>query len=223
MAIDKTLAAKSRQHTVYKTADGTRVPGVTTVLSVLAKPALINWANKMGLQGIDTTKYVDAAAQAGTAAHAMIEAHLKGEEFDPSPYPADLLSLAENGYIKYLDWEGSHQLNLIGSEMPLVSEAERYGGCIDCYAELDGIPTLIDFKTNSSGVYDEMRHQVVAYKNLLLEHGYAVQKILIVRLGKSDQMDLEAVEVGNWETHERIFRACLDLYRLQGELKRIAA
>ena len=35
----------SQAHTVYKTADGIRVPGVTTVLGVLNKPALIKWAN----------------------------------------------------------------------------------------------------------------------------------------------------------------------------------
>ncbi len=220
MTTDKVIAKGARQHTVYKTADGTRVPGVTTVLGVLAKPALIPWANKMGLQGIDTTKYVDRAAQAGTAAHAMIEAHLKGEEFDPSPYPADLLDLAENGFLKYLEWEGAHEVELIGSEMPLVSGSYRYGGTVDLYAFLDGIPTLIDFKTNSLGVYDEMRHQVIAYKALLEEAGHPVERVIIIRLGKSDQMDMEAVEVGDWDIHWELFKTALSLYRLQGQLRK---
>ena len=38
-----TVAApdKTKAHTVYKTADNKRVPGVTTILGVLNKPALV--------------------------------------------------------------------------------------------------------------------------------------------------------------------------------------
>lgn len=214
-----TLVAKSRQHTVYKLADGTRVPGVTTVLGVLNKPALVAWANKMGLQGIDTSKYVNAAADAGTAAHEMIQCHLIGEEFDGSKYPADLLDLAENGYLKYLEWEGQHTIEDVHSEMPLVSEAHRYGGTIDMYARLDGIPTLIDFKTNQTGIYPEMMHQVAGgYRQLLVENGYPVQKVIIIRVGKSDKMDMEVREIGQWDKHWDIFEHCLALYQLQKDI-----
>jgi hypothetical protein len=218
--IDKTLASKSRQHTVYKTADGTRVPGVTTVLGVLAKPALIAWANRMGLQGIDTTKYVDAAAKAGTAAHEMIQCHLTGMPFDSTQYPQDLLDLAVNGFIKYLDWEKGHKIEDVHSEMGLVSESWKYGGTIDMYCKLDGVPTLVDFKTNSSGIYGEMMHQVAGgYRQLLGENGYLVHQVLIIRLGKSDNMDLEARMIGDWDLHWDIFRECLHLYNL---LKKVA-
>lgn len=217
-----TIAKKSKQHTVYKTADGTRVSGVTTILGVLAKPALIAWANKMGLQGIDTQKYVERAADAGTAAHEMIECHLKGLEFDKNQYAPDLLDLAENGFIKYLDWESGHKVERVESELCLVSERYRYGGTIDMYCLLDGVPTLVDFKTNATGVFDEMRHQVVAYKQLLEEHGKPVDNIIIIRLGKSDKMDLEVVQVSDWDIHWQIFTACLDLCNLQKKLKRAA-
>lgn len=220
MAIDKVIAKKSKQHTVYKTKDGTRVPGVTTVLGVLAKPALIAWANKQGLAGIDTQKYVERAADAGTACHAMIEAHLKGETFDASTYAPDLLGLAENGFLKYLEWEGHHKVEAVQSELALVSEEHKYGGTIDMYCKLDGSLTLVDFKTNSTGVFDEMRHQVVAYRKLLIENGYPVNRIVIIRLGKSDQLDMEAVEVGDWDLHWSMFLACKTIYDLQKALKK---
>jgi len=211
--INKTLAAKSRQHTVYKTKDGTRVSGVTTVLGVLAKPALIAWANRMGLQGIDTTKYVD---EAGTAAHEMIECHLTGQAFDKSQYAPDLLDLADNGFIKYLEWESGHKIEGVHSELVLVSERYRYGGTIDMYCTLDGVPTLIDFKTNSTGIFAEMMHQTAGgYRRLLEENGYPVKQVIIIRLGKSDNMDLEAKQIGNWDVHWEIFKHCLGLYRLQ--------
>ena len=46
---------KSKAHQRYKLADGTQVPGVTTITGQLNKPALIIWANRLGLQGIDST------------------------------------------------------------------------------------------------------------------------------------------------------------------------
>jgi len=212
---NKTIAAKSKPHTIYKCRDGVRVPGVTTILGVLAKPALIIWANRMGLQGIDTSKYVDEAAKAGTAAHEMIECHLTDQEFDRSQYSEDLLGIAENGYIKYLDWEKIHEIKNVKSEMILVSEKYRYGGQIDMYAELDGLPTLIDFKTNATGIYPEMEYQTAGgYRQLLEENGYPVKKVIIIRLGKSDNMDIETKEIGDWEKSWKIFEHCLALYQL---------
>lgn len=219
MSVNAALAAKSRQHTVYKLADGTRVPGVTTVLGILAKPALISWANRMGLQGIDTTKYVDAAANAGTCCHAMIEAHLKGEEFDESEYDSTAIDIASNGYLKYLDWEKANVLESIESELPLVSERYKFGGTIDMYCTLNGIPTLVDFKTNQTGIYDEMMHQTAgAYRLLLEENGRPVRKVIIIRVGKTEADDIEVRSIGQWEIHEAIFLNCLSLYELRRKL-----
>jgi len=55
------LKKKTKAHTRYYLADGTLVPGSTTVCGVLNKPALVRWANQLGLQGIDSTKYTDKA------------------------------------------------------------------------------------------------------------------------------------------------------------------
>jgi hypothetical protein len=219
MVIDKTLAKKSRQHTIYKLADGTRVPGVTTILNEMAKPALIQWANKMGLQGIDTTKYVDAAANVGTACHRMIEAHLKDRPFDSAEFSPDCIGQAENGFIKYLEWEKSVMLLSVESELQLVSEAHGFGGTVDLYCKIDGKPTLVDFKTGQSGIFPEHAHQTAGGYRLLLESsGRPVEQVLIIRVGKTDAMDLETKWIGHWDLHESIFLTCLKLYRLRKEL-----
>jgi RecB family exonuclease len=219
--INKTFAAKSKPHTIYKLKDGRRVCGVTTILSVLNKPALVAWANRMGLQGIDTTKYVEKAADAGTAAHAMIECYLTKQEFSRVQYAEDILSIAENGYLKYLDWEDKHKIEDVHSEMILVSEKLEYGGTIDMYCKLDGQYTLVDFKTNATGIYAEMMHQTAGgYRLLLEENGYPVQKVIIIRLGKSEDMDIEIKEVGQWDIHTDIFLNCKNLYELQKKIVR---
>ena len=63
------LKKASKAHIRYKLKDGTVVPGATTITGLLNKPFLITWANRLGLEGIDSTKYRDAAADIGTLAH----------------------------------------------------------------------------------------------------------------------------------------------------------
>lgn len=213
MKIEKELAKKAQTHTVYKLADGTRVPGATTVLAEIAKPALIAWANRLGLQGIEVGKYKDATAQVGTACHAMIEAHLKGEEFDRSEYDEITLDIAENGFLKFLGWLDNHKLEDIHAEMPLVSERWRFGGTVDLYCTLDGVKTLVDFKTSATGIFDEMEWQVAgAYRTLLEENGHPVERIIILRLGKSDKADLEEKVLGAWDEAWAVFESALRLY-----------
>ena len=107
---------KSKQHTVYKNKDGKRLPGVTTILGVMNKPALVKWANNLGLQGIDSSKYVDTLAGVGTLTHAMIHHDLGGEipEFDS--YSKDDISLAENSFLKYLDWKEANWIEMFLSK-----------------------------------------------------------------------------------------------------------
>ena len=71
-------------HTIYKKADGTRVPSVTTYLGVLAKPALIHWAWELGVQGLDYRKVRDQAGDVGTLVHYLILCQLQGQEPDLS-------------------------------------------------------------------------------------------------------------------------------------------
>src|SRR3990167_1679574 len=128
IAIEKSSANKSRQHTVYKNKDGVRVPGTTTITGVMDKPALVPWANKLGLEGIEVGKYVDDLATIGTLGHYLIECHIKskikGEKVVPdiSDYTPNQIDSAENCFIKFLDWESKNEVKYIDSEMSLVSE-----------------------------------------------------------------------------------------------------
>src|SRR5687768_11080950 len=56
----------SKRHTQYLTADGTLVPGVTTITGQMDKPALAFAANRLGLQGIDSGVHWKGLAAIGT-------------------------------------------------------------------------------------------------------------------------------------------------------------
>lgn len=201
--------SKTRAHQRYKLADGTPVPGVTTVLGILAKPALLHWAWECGMAGEDYRKTRDAAADVGTIAHWLIECHLRGVEPDTSGFsPADL-DKAENAAIKFIAWWDAGRYELVAAEQQLVSERHRYGGTLDIVARRGGETVLVDIKT-SKAIYPEYWRQVAAYGRLLDEPPAAY---VICRIGKeASDGDFEVAERREVGGHWRVFLACLDAY-----------
>lgn len=211
--------ARAKTHIQYRLRDKTRVAGVTTFLSVLAKPALKYWANKLGLSGVDVRKYVDELAEAGKLAHQIVADHLRGQRTDTSEHSKVNIDRAENAFLSYLTWEKGKAIEPILIETPLVSEKYRYGGTIDCYCKIDGVLTLLDFKT-SKALYPEMSTQVVAYRQLLIEHGHTVETCQILRIGRTEEEGFEIQTVGNIDTHWELFKHCLGIYELQKLIKK---
>lgn len=176
------LGKKVQAHQRYYLADGTQVPGVTTIVGQLHKN-LVPWANKLGLQGIDTSKYVDETAFIGTLAHYLIECALKGEKPDTSDFSPNQLNVAMESVTAWQHWLAGHTLKAELIEAALVSEQYRFGGTIDCFGVLDGKPMLLDFKS-SGAIYREHKIQAAAYFYLLREHGYRAEGVNIIRIGR---------------------------------------
>ena len=213
---------KSKAHIRYKTKDGAIVPGVTTVLNLLAKPALVPWANRMGLQGIDTSKYVDDKADIGTLAHAMITNKLTGKETDTADYSKNQIDLAENSCLSFWEWEKDHKIESVEFvERPLVSEAHRFGGTLDIYAMVNGKQEIIDLKTGS-GIYDEHIYQVAVLKRLLEENGFPVAATRVVNIPRAEteafgeRVISETENRVGWE----IFKNLLSVYYLKKEMRK---
>lgn len=208
---------KAKAHIRYRLADGTIVPGVTTIIGVLAKPALIKWANNLGLQGIDSNKYVDAAARVGTLAHEMIEYYLRCERLDLSDYTENEVKKARQAFRKFVVWAKPLNLQPVLLEQPLVSEQFKFGGTIDFYGRRNGIPTLIDFKT-SKALYSDHLLQVAAYAMLLRHNDYPLFEVYILRIGRDEGEGFEERRVDKLLRRQALFRYCLDIYRLKKEL-----
>lgn len=205
-----------KEHITYKDSEGNKLAGTTTVLGILAKPALYGWYYKMGKAGDNPYKKKDAAANIGTIAHEMIMCHLKGWELDTSNLIPDAVSTAENCVISYYDWEPD-DLEPILIEEPLISKL-GYGGTIDLYAKIGNYNWLIDFKT-SSGIYDEMLYQLASYKYLLIENGYSVDKAMILNIGKQEEDSFMIKTFNSLEDEYEIFKHCLEIYRLRHKNK----
>jgi len=212
------MSNKIKIHTIYKTRDDKRVPSVTTILGILNKPALLQWAWQCGVDGLNYREVRDQAADVGTLAHLLIMAHLKGEKPDTSEYSTQDISQAETCLIKYWDWEKENPIELVLAEEPLVSEQYHYGGTIDCLANLNGKLVLIDFKTGKA-IYEEAIIQVVSYAHLLKENGYDVSSAKILRIGRDVNEGFEEKTIYDFEIGWQIFLRCLDIYSLKKVLK----
>ncbi|NVM22878.1 MAG: hypothetical protein HWN68_13985 [Desulfobacterales bacterium] len=217
---EEKVGNKVKAHIRYKNREGKAIPGTTTITGLLAKPALIKWANNLGLQGIDSTKYRDKMADIGILAHYLIMCHLREVPEKVKleamvEYSKDDIDKAENCVLSYFEWEKEHKVEPIVVETPLVSEAFQFGGTVDCFCKLDGDPTLLDFKTGK-GIWPEMFYQLGAYFHLLKENGYVVRGARILRIGRSEDEGFDEKKVGlmeldhNWE----VFETLRKLYKL---------
>lgn len=206
--------SKNKIHIRYKTKDGKVVPGVTTVLGILNKPALMHWAWDLGIKGIDYRKFRDDKADIGTLAHYLIMCHLQGIKPDTSDYSANQIDKAENAVISFYEWEKEHKHKPILIEEPLVSERYGYGGTCDLLTEVGNELWLVDFKTGKA-LYKEFTMQVATYFHLLKENGYAADSIKILRIGRDETEGFEEKTIKDCETGWQIFLRCLDIYNLQ--------
>lgn len=167
----------------YLNEHGERVPGTTTVIGANLgwnKDALKLWANREGLAGREIRRdwagaTAEAAANIGTASHAMIEAHVCGLDVEAaaSVFLSKLSEAdqkkARKGFENFLRWYTGGQFKVVRTEFPFVNEDYQFGGCPDALIEqpsmTEGEPpelTIGDWKT-SKGTYADHFIQVAAY------------------------------------------------------------
>lgn len=215
----------------YKTADGKRVPGVTTIVSRFKDSGgLIHWAWQQGIDGKNYRETRDNAADAGGIAHDMIEADILGK-----PTPEFLSSspghvaLALKALDAFRTWRDQVKLEILETEVPLISERYRYGGTLDALALVAGKVVLLDWKT-SNGVYGDYISQVAAYRQLLRERQMisaaapVPEGAQLLRFGKdfgdfhAHYYPSEVMDYG-W----RFFEICREAYEIDAVLKKVAA
>lgn len=157
------------------------VPGVTTVLKVLEKPALNQWyADQVAARAVTSLDYlasVDEAdgyksirfagsymlkhyADIGTNVHEWVESYIR-EDFD---LPELLTDEAVQCVDRFLEWVEQVKPEFLGSELTVYHPELGYAGTLDILARIDGVVYIIDIKTGR-GIYDESWMQQYALLN----------------------------------------------------------
>ena len=124
----------------YVTPDGTRYPSITTVLSILSEDSIRAWRARVGEE--EANKVSTKAAGRGTLVHSIIERYLLNE--DTNEFLPHIRQSLEN-VRPILD---ERLGKIFGLEVPLYSAHLGLAGRVDCVAEFDGVPSIVDFKTS---------------------------------------------------------------------------
>ena len=202
---EETLEFDERAH-AYKWK-GKFVPGVTSILKILDKPALVQWAANCAVQYItrgfmekreagdelETTAFLSLCQEAKTAhrrisreatnvgslVHQFAERVLVDRR---APLPSD--PQAAKGAEAFLSWFHAHNIEPVYVERMILSRTWYYAGTVDFVGKIDGEFCVLDFKT-SSGLYLEMILQLAAYAVAITEEtNEPINTGWIVRLDK---------------------------------------
>jgi len=213
----------ARPKTGYILADGTRVPGVTTIISRFKESGgLIAWAWDLGMQGLDYREVRDAAASSGTLAHEMIEAflHKKDPQESLKDVSAELASKARKGFEAFEEWAKRSKMEVVATEEPLVSEKYRFGGTPDAIILVDGKLSVGDWKT-ANRLYPDNLLQLAAYKVLWEENHPkdTIESFDIMRFSK-EEADFVHAHFGQLDDAWRMFVLYREAYELDKVLKK---
>ena len=159
--------------------DGHSIPRVTAIINkCMDQEGLMNWANKIGLNGIIYKDFSKKTLETGSAAHKAIEEYIKTGVISPDA-PKNPIHAFESW------WRDLHTVHktvkVLGQEFTLTTP--YFGGTYDMLLQLDDKNCLIDFKTSKS-IYYNYFIQLSAYKYMLENEGIQVDKIMVVRIPK---------------------------------------
>ena len=160
------------------TADGVKLPGVTTILQQSPKTALIDWAGRttaeyaldhwddlaaqrpsQRLKALNGARFTDrdTAARKGTQVHKIAEQLVVGAAVDVP----EALAGHVDSYLQFLDHFSPEP---IAVELVICNRAVGYCGTTDLVCHMLGQTWMLDLKTARSGqLYRETALQVCAY------------------------------------------------------------
>lgn len=178
----------------YRLADGTQVPSCTTITKRFApSEGLIHWAWKQGADGKSLHEARDKAAEIGASVHDAIEAFFLGKHEDDCRQLLTAAAASDEDAEKalrafgaFLRWAHASTLEVIATEVPMVSEKHRFGGTVDAIAKIDGRVCVVDWKTGKATIYPEHLVQIVAYGELWREtRGDTAEEYHVLRPSKT--------------------------------------
>jgi hypothetical protein len=141
---------------------------VTKLIDLLNKPALLGWANKIGLKGINLKDYRKEVTSDGTNRHNQIEEFFKeGTVFDGVELLIKNIELYE----------------VLGCEV--VVKNDFLSGRIDLVLKKDELVYVCDFK-RGKGIYLNTKLQLSAYKHMI-----NADKICYINLDSFDLIEIK--------------------------------
>ena len=208
--------------------------GVTTILGVIAKPALISWSARMAsdyvlnnLKDLNDLERVceeaknahrktkEEAGQKGTDVHAEIEEIIKWAIKNNKGVITGINPESKQ-VENFIAWSIKNKVKFLDSEKKMYSEKFWFAGTCDFTCEIDGKKYVGDIKT-SSGIYDRTPFfQVAGYRMMLEEMGEKdFEGSIVINIKKNGIFNEDNDVYCSLEYKDELdgFLACLTLYR----------
>jgi hypothetical protein len=202
-------------------------PSVTTILQAYPKDAgFYKWLKEVG-NDADTIR--DAAGERGTTVHKLTEQYDEGLEVSLISEEGRLnFSMQEwSMFERYVNFRQRFQIEIIASELQLISEKFEEAGTLDRYIEMDGKRLIVDIKT-SNAIYNHYWLQLAAYKRMFMDiSGQPVDGVAIMWLNAKTRTNgtKGAIQGEGWqmliredtEKDLRLYEACKALWLAENE------
>lgn len=225
--------------------DGKRMTGVTTVLGVIAKPALIGWAANMAVDYVkdrlgrtENGDFTNDENLVWTTSKKILEearkAHTKKKE--AAGDIGKLVHSAIEEYVKngtepkldkqgtkmfenFKKWVADNKVKFLESEKHLYSEKLFVGGICDAIVEIDGQKWLADWKTGGTRIYPEAMAQMAGYEILAREMGIYQDITGYIVLGIFKDGTMEEKRTVSNDDCKKMFMAAYDIYRINQKIE----
>ena len=141
---DDLIAETLETGRTYNTPDGKSYPSITTILSILSEESIRKWRARVGEE--EANRVSTRASRRGTAVHEALEKYVNNvtwQELLDTETPDVIQSISS-----VRDVLDKSLGKVYGQEIPLYSHHLRCAGRVDCVAEFNGQPSIIDYKTS---------------------------------------------------------------------------
>lgn len=197
------LSAKTEKSgRVYTTPTGKNYPSVTTVLGYRDRWKWAEWRKSIGEE--EANRITRHATTRGTAVHNIAERYINNEE-DFIRTANDKMPHIQFGWKTLKSVIDDRIGKVYMQECTLYSDDLKIAGRVDCIAEFDGAPAIIDFKT-SGRVKAEKEistyfMQECAYAIMFKEHtGIDIKKLITIMVVDGDPKPIVFEQhVNDWE------------------------
>lgn len=201
---------------------GTRqVPSVTQLIGdnlAWGNKYLLKWYRKNALAGKDPEELRDRSAAIGKFVHKVIEHNLMGNEVTMASTQGftnqDKIA-AKKAVNAAMTWIEDHKVTSCICESRMTHSALRYGGTIDLIASVDGVASIVDWKT-SNNIYPKHFIQLAAYAELIDYNCGYYPNVHLVHLDKEYGVPRDKNFYGPTDLSDywRIFKIILELHEL---------
>ena len=163
------------------------IPSATKVLGVIAKPALVPWALKVGVEWLQEKMFKDEESSSnGTHVYKSplsFESIIKGIKSAHRQTSTSALNIGTS-IDAFKAWVQENEIEWLSAEEKLYHRKHKYAGTVDARAYINGEYCVIDWKT-SKAVYPEYHLQVAAYAKAVEDmHDKKVDATYILRCDK---------------------------------------